>query len=297
MPRNHPDQRLPTAHSRREEAVPVWLRLVARSVSDSEMASNARSGSGTRGKPKNMSGRGRPYRPRCACEAPSSRMNCSCASLAAERQKPPACSHPSRVVWDCSLSLSRDSQCECHGHAGRQRQPTSAVTGGGWCAFGLRRGASRRVSSCTAGGRGVDGRLSDNRPRSLPEDPVAAPCSPSGLHSPIDVGVLWLALDLGLPGNTRGTGSAASGEGREPNGRYGPWTGRCGGSKYGGGGQTHRQSKLHAENATPSIGDSPDGAPWSVATCGTMPIDPRWHVTVERGGIKIPQVCRWWRNQ
>lgn len=58
-------------------------------------------------------------------------------------------------------------------------------------------------------------------------------------------------------------------------------------------------SKLHAENAKPSIDDSPDGAPWNVATCGTMPIDPppRWHVTVECDGIKVTHVCRWWRNQ
>lgn len=151
--------------------IPKWR---AKPAQGWEIAANPRTGPDEAGPAVSL------FRPRCACEAPSSRMNGSCASLAAAGQKPPTCSHPSRVVWDCSLSLSRDCQCECHGHAGRQRQTTSAVTGGGWCAFGFRRGASRRGSSCTEGGRGVGGRLS---------------------------------LDPGHPGNTRGTGSAASGGG------------------------------------------------------------------------------------
>lgn len=86
----------------------------------------------------------------------------------------------------------------------------------GWGLVRLRFAAGSPSSSVVVHRGGAGGRweavfLIDNRPRSLPEDPVAAPCIPFGLHSPIDVDVLWLALDLGHPGNTRGTGSAASG--------------------------------------------------------------------------------------
>lgn len=82
---------------------------------------------------------------RCACEA--SRMSCSCASqpCCVGPGNSGACSHPSRVVWDCSLSLSRDYQCV---NATAMRPPRSSnhERRDGWGLVRLRF-ATGRISS------------------------------------------------------------------------------------------------------------------------------------------------------
>lgn len=155
---------------------------------------------------------------RCACEA--SRVSCSCASqpCCVGPGNSGACSHPSRVVWDCSLSLSRDYQCVnatamCPPRSSNHERRDGVGVGAPSVCDG--EDLVCRAPNAFRGARGGGWEVASligNSPRSLPEDPVA-PSIPFGLHSPIEVDVLWLALDLGHSENTRGTGSAASGGG------------------------------------------------------------------------------------
>lgn len=213
--RNNPEQRLPAAHP-----IPRGSRTRLPSACGAQGSRipkwRARPAQGwdTEAKPRTCAGEARP---RCACEA--SRMSCSCVGP----ENSAACSHPRE--W-CGIAASPSpgiaSVWMPRPCARRARQTTSAVAGGGWCASGLRRGGSRL--SCTKCvprcGEWEVVSLTGNSPRGLPED-RGAPSIPFGRPSPIEVDVLWLALDLGHSGNTRGTGSAASARG--PGGGHGPW--------------------------------------------------------------------------
>lgn len=124
---------------------------------------------------------------RCACEA--SWMSCSCASqpCCVGPGNSGACSHPSRVVWDCSLSLSRDYQCV---NATAMRPPRSSnhERRDGWGLVRLRF-ATGRISSVVhqmrSEARGEEGAGSGRLSLQLATVPAAFQKTPWPRRSPL----------------------------------------------------------------------------------------------------------------